>query len=113
MDVVLHISNHQEAAGAESLANLTNLLADESVETGEVALVANAGAIQHLQANTKFAGRIRSFLDRNVSFFACGNAMQAQSVTEDDLVDGVTVATSGVGALARLEADGYQYIKVP
>lgn len=113
MDVVLHISNHQEAAGAEALANLANLLADESVETDEVALVANAGAIQHLQSNAEFAGRIQSFLDRNVSFTACGNAMQAQSVTEDDLVDGVTVATSGVGALARFEADGYHYIKVP
>lgn len=113
MDVVLHLSNHQEGAGAEALANLANLLANETVDTDQVALVANAGAIQHLRANAEFAGRIRSLLDQNASFIACGNAMRAQSVTEDDLIDGVTVATSGVGALARLEADGYHYIKVP
>lgn len=113
MDVVLHVSDHREAAGAEALANLSNLLADETVDTDQVALVANAGAIQHLQTNAKFAGRVRSLLERDVSFFACGNAMRAQSVAEEDLVGGVTVATSGVGAVAQLEADGYHYIKVP
>jgi intracellular sulfur oxidation DsrE/DsrF family protein len=113
MNVVLHLSNDQPAAGAEALANLSNLIADETVDTEAVALVTNAGAIQHLKTTADYADQIRSLLERDVSFSACSNSLQALDVMEDDLIDGVEVVSSGVGELARLEADGYHYMKVP
>ncbi|MCL7418561.1 MAG: DsrE family protein [Halalkalicoccus sp.] len=113
MNVVFHLSSSQGMAGAEALANVSNLLVDETVDVDSVALVANGGGVQHLRADADVADRIRMLIERDVEFKACQNAMNAQGISPDDLVDGTETVPSGVGGVANLEADGYLYIKVP
>ena len=113
MDVVFHLSSGQSTAGPEAVANISNLLADETVDHDAVALVANAGGVQHLRADTNHADRIRALIKRGVDVYSCQNAMSAQDLTSDDLIGGIETVPSGVGAIADLEADGYHYIKIP
>ena len=113
MDVVFHLSSGQSMAGPEAIANVSNLLADETVDHDAVALVANGGGVQHLRADTDHSGRIRALIERGVDVYSCQNAMSAQGLTSDDLVGGVETVPSGVGGVADLEADGFLYIKVP
>jgi intracellular sulfur oxidation DsrE/DsrF family protein len=51
MNVVFHLSNDQPSAGAEALANLSNPIADDTVDTEAIALVTNTRAIQYLDAH--------------------------------------------------------------
>ena len=104
---------HATTAGPEAIANVSNLLADEPVDHNPVALVANGGGVQHLRADTDHSDRIRALIERGVDVYSCQNAMSAQGLTSDDLVDGVETVPSGVGGVANLEADGYRYIKIP
>jgi len=113
MDVVFHLSSGQSMAGPEAIANISNLLADETVDHDAVALVANAGGVQHLRADTDHADGIRTLVERGVDVYSCKNAMSAQDLTSDDLVGGVETVPSGVGGIADFEADGYHYIKIP
>ena len=113
MDTVFHLSSGQSAAGPEAIANISNLLADETVDHDAVALVANAGGVQHLRANKDHSDRIHTLIERGVDIYSCQNAMSAQDLTSDDLVGGVETVPSGVGGIADFEADGYHYIKIP
>ena len=113
MDIVFHLSSGQSMAGPEAIANVSNLLADETVDHDAVALVANGGGVQHLRADTDHADRIRALIERGVDVYSCQNAMNAQGLTSDDLVGGVETVPSGVGGVANLEADGFLYIKIP
>jgi len=113
MDVVFHLSSGQDIAGAEALANVSNLLVDETVDVDSVALVANGGGVQHLRADSDVADRVRALIDYDVELKACQNAMDSQDISPEDLVKGTGTVPSGIGGVAEFEADGYLYIKVP
>ena len=97
MDVVFHLSSGQSMAGPEAIANVSNLLADETVDHDAVALVANGGGVQHLRADTDHSDRIRALIERGVDVYSCQNAMNAQGLTSADLIGGVETVPSGVG----------------
>ena len=97
MDIVFHLSSGQSMAGPEAMANVSNLLADETVDHDAVALVANGGGVQHLRAGTDHSDHIRALIERGVDVYSCQNAMSAQGLTSDDLVGGVETVPSGVG----------------
>ena len=113
MNIVFHLSSGQSMAGAEAMANVSNLLTDETVDLDSVALVANGGGVQHLRADGNVADRVQMLIERDVAFYACQNAMNAQELSADNIVDGAETVPSGVGGLANLEAEDYLYIKVP
>ena len=47
-----------------------------------------------------------------VTFMACGNTLNANSLSADDLSFGVDIVPSGVAEIGRLQLeDGYAYIK--
>lgn len=113
MKVVFHLSSPDQADHSHALANVENLLADETVETDAVALVANGDAVRALLADAPHADRVAALIERDVEVVACGNSLQSRDLTDEDLLDGVAVGSSGVGELARRQADGYGYVKVP
>lgn len=92
------------------LANVDNLLDDDSLETKSVAVVANAGGVHLLRADGDYAERVRDLLD-DVEFVACRNSLETRDIDASELVEGVETAQSGVGELTRLQGRGYAYIK--
>ena len=113
---VIHLSSGETADQKVALLNAKNLLDDESVSVKEVAFVANSKGVTTYTPpgeENEFYDTITALQERGVEFRACGNAMEALELTEEDLVDGVEPVPSAVGELARLQELGYGYIKAP
>jgi intracellular sulfur oxidation DsrE/DsrF family protein len=108
---VFHVPEGDEAYARRAFANASNLLADDTVAV-EVAIVANGDGVAHLRADASSADRVRALLDAGVEVCACGNTIRKRdALDEADLLDGVTVVSSGMGELTRRQADGYGYVR--
>ena len=115
MSTVFHFSDTQSAQ-KHAVANVANLLNDDSVSLGDVGLVANGSGIRLLvEGESAKADDVRALIDRGVTFYACHNSMEAFGFTESDLIASeIEVVPAGVGALAKLQAkENYAYIKTP
>ncbi len=111
---LLHLSSGDPTDQEMALMNAKNLLADETVINGELRFVTNAKGIYALvEAETEHAELVASLSEAGVDFTACENAMGALDVSESDLLPDVDPVPSGVGDIAKREAEGYGYIKVP
>lgn len=108
--VVFHIPEGDVAYGKRALENVTNLRADETVDVS-ISVVANGGGLEHLYSDARTADTVRELLDAGVEFFACENTIERSDREPDELVDGVSVASSGVGELTRQQTAGAGYIR--
>lgn len=109
-----NIQNHINAVGAENLElrvvlhgnGLSLLVLPESLEKLTKFKAANA--------DDNFTARIDSLKNQGVSFDVCNNTVVGRNVSiEDDLydVDSSNIVPSGVAELAKLQAEGFAYIK--
>jgi len=116
MKTVIHVSSPDPNEQREAIANTLNLVADESVsEPGDhvVVLANGAGVRMFVEATTtreEFVNELRNY---DIALRACRNALHGMGATDDDLLPGVEGVPSGSGELARLQDEGYGYIKAP
>lgn len=116
MQTVIHVSSPAPNDQQHAMVNVLNLLTDDSVSEpdDDVAVVANgAGVRMFVEATASNRDLVEELHERGVTLLACRNAMQGMGATDDDLLPGVEGAPSGSGALARLQDEGYGYIKAP
>ena len=108
-----NIQNHINAVGAENLdlkvvlhgKGLTLLLTPDSVAQTKLKM---GNASDQMQA------KISGLKDQGVDFQVCSNTLKGKKIRyEDDLydVERADIVPSGVAELARLQAEGYTYIK--
>ena len=108
-----NIQNHINAVGAENLdlkvvmhgKGLTLLLTPEAVANTKLKM---GNASDEIQA------KISGLKDQGVGFQVCSNTLRGKKIDhEKDLydVDKADIVPSGVAELARLQAEGYTYIK--
>lgn len=108
-----NIQNHINAVGAENLdlkvvlhgKGLTLLLTPDVVSKTKLKL---GNASDEMQA------KISGLKDQGVDFQVCANTLKGKKISyEEDLydVDKADIVPSGVAELARLQAEGYTYIK--
>jgi hypothetical protein len=115
MRTVFHVSSPAPADQEHAMVNVLNMLHDETVyeEGDEVAIVANGGGVRmFVEATASAPDRVEQLRAEGVGCYACGNALRGMHA-EDDLLPGVEVVPSGSGALARLQDEGYGYVKAP
>ncbi|WP_256685948.1 DsrE family protein [Halococcus qingdaonensis] len=110
MNVVFHHTEDDPDLHARVTGNIENLLDDETIATDEVALVSNGGGIALLTEDSPQREAIEVLQKRDVTFKQCSNTLTGIDTTEDDLLDGVELVSSGVGEVARLEAASYVYV---
>lgn len=116
MKTVFHVSSPDAGDQQHAMINAANLIADETVYSSgdEVVVLANGAAVRMFVAETaEHPDMVESLLDDEVSLRACGNALTSMNATDDDLFAGVESVPSGSGELARLEDEGFGYIKAP
>lgn len=116
MKTVIHVSSPDPNAQREAIANTLNLVDDESVFTpgDDVVVLANGPGVRMFVAATTVQQELVSELrNREVALRACQNALRGMGVTDVDLLPGVNGVPSGSGELARLQDEGYGYIKAP
>lgn len=99
--VLGNIKNHYEGVGGP--------------EKVTIALVVHGPALKafHTMAATPdVAAQLQKFSKTGLQLNACGNTMQAQHVTLNDLLPGFVKADEGgVVKLAELQAQGYVYLR--
>ncbi|WP_049971477.1 DsrE family protein [Haladaptatus cibarius] len=116
MKTVIHVSSPDPNDQREAIANTLNLVGDESVFTpGDdvVGLANGAGIRMFVEATTAQRELVSELRNREVDLRACRNALRGMGVTDADLLPGVDGVPSGSGELARLQDEGYGYIKAP
>ena len=110
--VAYHLSDLDKVNFA--LGNIENHIEGEHGKV-EIVLVVNGPALaafQSAKADANLARRTASVARSGVSLAACGNTLDAQKATIADLLPGfVRVDEGGVVRLARLQAEGYAYIR--
>ena len=111
MRTVFHVTDGSVETHRRALLSVSNLLADPTAEDAEVAVVANAAGVRMLTENPN-ADRVRALQSRGVRFVACRNSVEHVGFAPGELLDGVEVAASGIGELARLQEEGYGYVKL-
>lgn len=110
MQTVFHHARRGEAGHV--LANVENLLGDDTVSIEDVAVVANADGVYALTEDAEHADRIRELVeDHGVRFVACRNSMNLRDIEASSLASGVETVPAGVGELTRLQHRGYAYVK--
>ena len=110
MNVVFHHTENDPDLHARVTGNIENLLDDETVDTEMVALVSNGSDVSLLTENSPEREAIEALQEHGIAFKQCSNTLTGIDTTEDDLIDGVELVSSGVGEVARLEVAGYVYI---
>ncbi len=113
MSTVFHYSDGEEHQG-HAVANVANLLNDDSTNTETIALVANGGGVKLVTKDSTVADKVNALVKQGVKFKACHNSMDKLGYAKTDLLSGVEVVPAGVGELTKLQAKkGYSYIKTP
>jgi len=112
MDAVFHFSG-DESQQAHAVANVRNLLADDSTAAESVVVVANGDGVALLADGSSEAESVASLVESGVSFRACRNSMERRDVAESELLDGVETVPAGVGEVVSRQEDGFRYVKTP
>ena len=112
MKTVFHINSGDSSDQSELLANIQNLMDDESVEVESISVVVNSNAIDMVGEGSKASEFIQEFIDREVEFNACSNSMENIGLEPKELIEGVKIVDSGVGRLNELQEENYHYIKI-
>jgi intracellular sulfur oxidation DsrE/DsrF family protein len=112
--VAYHLSDLDKVQFA--LGNIENHIAGEGGSGQvEIVLVVNGaalGAFRLERANAKLAAQLARVAALGVVLGACGNTLDAQKISVSDLLPGfVRLNEGGVVRLARLQRDGYAYIR--
>jgi intracellular sulfur oxidation DsrE/DsrF family protein len=112
--VAYHLSDLDKVQFA--LGNIENHIAGEGGPGYvEIILVVNGpalGAFHPERANAELTARLARVAGAGVTLGACGNTLDAQKISVTDLLPGFArVDEGGVVRLARLQAEGYAYIR--
>ena len=109
-----NIQNHINAVGAENLDlkvvlhgnGLAMLLEPDSLE--------RLTKFKHANADQNMTAKVANLKDQGVQFQVCNNTVKGRKVNyETDLYDvsEADIVPSGVAEVAKLQAEGYVYIK--
>lgn len=113
MNVVFHVSSAAVDEVSHATNNVRNLLEDGTVDTESVTLVANGDAVSFFTADSPIADYVGSLVAKGVRCRVCRNSLGERDVDAESLVAGVETVPSGVGELAKRQATGDAYLKVP
>lgn len=108
MDAVFHVSTVDQLSYVD--AKVRNLLGDDSVEVDDVAVVVDSGRTIDAGARSRHEN-VAAVLAAGGRVLVCSNALGGAESVLGDLPDGAERASSGVGALTRLQHEGYAYIR--
>ena len=91
------------------LGNINNV--QEELGKVDISVVVIGSGLGMLKADALTANRVQDAMAAGVRFVACGNSMQAQHLTKDDMIDGIDYARAGYVEVMRLQKLGYAYIR--
>ena len=107
--VVFQVNEDDSRKWNTVLANINNV--QEELGRVEVMVVAIGPGLGMLKADALTANKVQDAMSAGVRFVACGNSMQAQHLTKDDMIDGIAYAKAGYVEIMRLQQQGWTYLR--
>lgn len=107
--VVFQVNEDDSRKWNTVLANINNV--QEELGRVDVAVVIIGPGLGMIKADALTANRVQDAMAAGVRFVACGNSMQAQHLTKDDMIDGIDYAKAGYVEIMRLQQRGWTYIR--
>ena len=110
--VLFHLDEASKGRADLALHNIENLITDLGYENVEVELVANSeGITAFLKVPDYHRAIVERLAAKGVRFTVCENSLRQLHLAKDALLEQVEIVPSGVGELARKEAEGWAYIR--
>lgn len=109
-----NVQNHINAVGADNLDLKIVLHGNGLALLLEPQALNRVPKFKHANANDNMAAKITGLKNQGVAFNVCANTVRGRKVDiNDDLYDvsKADIVPSGVAELAKLQAEGYTYIK--
>jgi len=107
--IVFQVNEEDSRKWNTVLANINNV--QEELGQIEIAVVVIGPGLGMLKADALTANRVQDAMAAGVRFVACGNSMQAQKLTKDDMIDHIDYARAGYVEVMRLQQQGWAYIR--
>jgi len=107
--VVFQVNEDDSRKWNSILVNISNV--QEELGRVDVAVVVIGSGLGMLKVDALTANRVQDAMATGVRFVACGNSMQAQHLTKDDMIDGIAYAKAGYVEVMRLQQQGWTYIR--
>ena len=114
INALRNIQNHLDATGAGNIKLVVVLHGDGLSMLLEPDALARLPAFEHANADKDMIARIDVLRQQGVEFRVCANSMKRRGVDpERDLyhVDRRDIVPNGIAELARLQMQGYAYVK--
>jgi len=110
--IVLQLSSKDPRDINNLLFNVVNVQKFYGMDNVRIAVVAFGDGMQALYGGTSpVAERIRSLLQYEVQFVACGNTMTATGHAPSELIEGVETVTAGIPEIVERTLRGWIYIR--
>lgn len=125
--VVYHLNEYGPKQQTAALRNVQNHLNAVGAENIELAVVMHGNGLSLLlypdalsetkmkeaNADDQMQARIAGLKQQGVEFKVCANTLKGRNVEIDDLYDAdeADIVPSGVAEIAKLQAQGYTYLK--
>lgn len=109
--LVIQINEDDGKKWMAVLANIRNIQAELGKKNVAIAVVAIGNGLGMLKADSVAANDVLDAIAVGVEFIACGNSMQAQHLTADDLVEGVKIAKAGYVEIMKRQQAGWSYLR--
>ena len=107
--IVFQVNEDDSRKWNTVLANVRNV--QEELGRADVVVVVIGPGLGMLKADALTANQVQDAMAAGVRFVACGNSMQAQHLTKDDMIDGIAYAKAGYVEVMRLQQQGWAYIR--
>ncbi len=110
--IVLQLTSRDERTMNNLLFNVVNIQKFYGMDNVRIAVVAFSDGMQALYSKTSpVEARVRSLLQYDIEFIACGNTMNATGHKPDELIEGVEMVTAGIAEIVERTLRVWVYIR--
>lgn len=110
MGTVFHVPEGDPAYGRRAFRNVRNLLDDEHIEA-DLVVICNSDGIEHLLTDAPTAATVSDLIAEDVTVSCCSNSLGTSDYGKGQLLDGVTIVPTAMGALTHRQKQGFAYIR--
>lgn len=106
--IVLQVTAAAPGKFEGAMSNAMNLRRFYGPDQVQLAIIAYGAGVRHLLKDSPTApDRISSLQTYGIEFVACGNTLDTIGKSEDDLVPGITVVSTGIAEIVERQLRGW------
>ncbi|HTY98747.1 MAG TPA: DsrE family protein [Rhodocyclaceae bacterium] len=109
--VVVQVDEKETAAWNLVLNNVRNVQKEVGAGNVDIEVVAFGPGLDMLRDDSLVANRVQEAMAGGVRFVACRNTMQAEHLSDAEMVPGIGYVQAGVVEIIRKQAEGYSYLR--